>query len=268
MALSAYQQALAGLRTDATLVVVGTLDAWSPDATLGQVSQNVANETALATADFTSLLDSFAVRLATGETPVAAWLTACRAHKLKGRPIPAADCPAILGRVRNLEDHAKSIAKASGLLLTSEEAKKQLLKYSGSLFPIGLDPFLREALLGNYLVWAIFDSADPNANPFDRLPPSRGGICTALGLGHLTAEDTLIVLVWDHADSGSPPLHRPTVADAEDSRSYRPRPEADAPWGLTEPLLPNPDGLRPQPEVVMQETTSKGLRLPFRVVHA
>ena len=104
--------------------------------------------------------------------------------------------------------------------------------------------------------------------PFDRLPNSRDGIRTALGLGHVTTGDTLIVLVWNHVDSGSPPLHRPTVADAEDYPYYRPRPEADAPWGLTEPLPPNPDGIQPQPEVVMPETTSQGLRLPFRVVQA
>lgn len=78
----------------------------------------------------------------------------------------------------------------------------------------------------------------------------------------------MVILAWSHADSGSPPLHRPTVADAEDYPYYRPRPEADASWGLTEPLSPNPDKLEPQPEVVMPETTSRGLRLPFYVVQA
>jgi hypothetical protein len=70
----------------------------------------------------------------------------------------------------------------------------------------------------------------------------------------------------NHADSGSPPLRRPTVADAEDYPYYRPRADPDAPWGLTEPLPVNPDALPPQPEVVMSETNSKGLLLPFRVV--
>ena len=115
-------------------------------------------------------------------------------------------------------------------------------------------------------MWATFDSTDPAGDPFVRLPSSRDGICTALGLAHFETGDALIILVWNHIDSGSPPLHRPTVADAEDYAYYRPHSEADALWGLTEPLPPNPDGLQPQPEVVMPETTSQGLRLPFRVV--
>ena len=81
--------------------------------------------------------------------------------------------------------------------------------------PSGFDLFLRESWLGNYLVWATFNPDDPRADPFARLPSTHQGIRTALGLGHCTPSDTLIVLVWNHADSGSPPLHRPTVADTE-----------------------------------------------------
>ncbi len=268
MPLTAYRQALTDSGPDATRVVELVFAAWAADAKLGRVSQNVTGETALGTADFASLLSSFAAQLASGENPVNAWQTACRAHKLLGRQIPRADCPAVLGRAKGLDDHAACIAKASRGTLTSSEAKKLLLKRSGSLDPAGLDAFLRDAPLGNYVVWATFDSADPHADPFDRLPNSRDGIRTALGLGHVTTGDALIVLVWNHVGSGSPPLHRPTVADAEDYPYYRPRPEADARWGLTEPLPPNPDGIPPQPEVVMPETTSQGLRLPFRVVQA
>lgn len=268
MPLTAYQQALADSGPDTTRAVELTFNAWSPDGKLGRVSQNVAGETALGTAGFAGLLSLFAAQLTSGEIPVNAWRNACRGHKLQGRQIPAADCPAVLGRAKGLDDHAVSVAKASRGTLTSSEAKKLLLKHSGSLDPAGLDACLRDAPLGNHVVWATFDSADPDANPFDRLPNSREGICTALGLGHFTTGDTLIVLAWNHVDSGSPPLHRPTVADAEDYPYYRPRPEADAPRGLTEPLPPNPNGIPPQPEVVMPETTGRGLRLPFRVVQA
>ena len=270
MPLSAYQQALADLEPDATLAVEDALVAWATDDTLGQVRQNVADETALATSDFASLLRSFAEQLASGSSTMGSWLTACRAHKLKGRLIPDADCPVVLGRAKGLEDHANSMAKASRGRgdLTKEQAKKLLIKHSGSPKPIGLDSFLRDAPLGRYIVWAVFNPDDPHANPFDRLPRSHEAIRTALGLGHYTPADTLIVLFWSHVDSGSPPLHRPSVADAEDYSYYRPRPDADALWGLTEPLPPNPDGLQPQPEVVMPDTTSQGLRFPFRVVHA
>ena len=247
MPLSAYQQALADLGPAAAGAVELTFTGWSLDARLGRVCQNIAGETALATARFASLLNSFAAQLASGETPVDAWRNACRDHKLQGREIPAADGPAILGRAKGLDDHAVSIAKASRGTLKSSEAKKLLLKHSGSLAPAGLDAFLRDAPLGNCVVWGTFDSADSHADPFVRIPDSHNGICTALGLGHFTTSDTLIVLVWDHVDSGSPPLHRPTVADAEDYPYYQPRPEAAAPWGLTAPLPPNPDGLEPSP---------------------
>jgi hypothetical protein len=87
-----------------------------------------------------------------------------------------------------------------------------------------------------------------------------------LGLG--SADASLILLVWSHTGCGSPPLHRPTVADAEDYPYYRPHSDAARPWGFTHPLPPNPDALQPQPELVMPEITSRGLRLPFRVVQA
>ena len=125
---------------------------------------------------------------------------------------------------------------------------------------------MRLAPLGNYLVWATFNANNPATDPFNHLPTSHGGICTALGLGWANA--ILILLVWSHAGSGSPSLHRPTVADAEVYPFYRPHRDASAPWGFTCPLPPNPGGLQPQPELVMPETTSQGLRLPFRVIRA
>lgn len=273
MPLSAYQQALAGLEAEARQLVEDLFADWSIDVGRDRVRRNVVDETALSTADFTSLLNAFAERLVGGDAPHEGWQTACRAHKLRGcggRPMPDADCPAVLGRAKGLEDHAAAIAKASRGRgdLTREQARKLLLKYSGSLSPLGFETFLREAPLGNYFVWATFNPDDPQVDPFARLPSTHRGICTALGLGHYTPSDTLLVLVWKHADSGSPPLHRPTVADAEDNPYYRPRPDTDAHWGLTEPLPPNPDGLLPQPEVIMPETTSQGLQLPFRVVQA
>jgi len=266
MTPSEFQQALNALAPGSKRAIEGVLVAWLSDAALAQVSRNVVGETALAVADFLSLLTAFATKLANGNPVQDSWVSACRNHKLKGPQIPKSQCPAMLGRVRSLEEHAKSVAKASSGGLTLQEAKGHLLKHSGSLNPIGFEAFLRAAALGNYIVWATFDSDAPHADPFDRLPSTRTGICTALGLGGGILNETLILLVWNHADSGSPPLHRPTVADAGDCPFYRPCADANALWGLTEPLQPNPDGLRPKPEVVMPEIPSRGLRLPFRVV--
>ncbi len=111
MSPSAYQQALDELDLDATRNVELAFTGWSADAKLGQVSQNIARETALDTTRFVSLLKAFAAQLAGGKMPEDAWLTACRSHKLQGREIPTADGPAILGRAKGLEDHAASIAR-------------------------------------------------------------------------------------------------------------------------------------------------------------
>jgi hypothetical protein len=268
MPLSPCQDALARLAPASGALVSAAFQAWAADAALHQVFLNISGEVALQAADFASLLTSFSAGLANGEDPVIAWQNACGAHKRRGRAIPLANCPGVLGRAKGLEDHAAHVARVSRAGgLTKEAVRKLLLKHSGGPIPASFESFLRAAPLGNYnLVWATFDPGNPAANPFDALPASHIGICTALGLG--LAGDTLIILVWDHANSGSPPLHRPSAADAETYRFYRPNSDVAALWGLTEPLVPNPSGLKPQPEVVMPDPTSIGLILPFRVVHA
>jgi len=234
MTMSKFQQALETLAPDSKRAVKDVFVAWSRDAALAQISRNVAGETALAVADFVNLLTSFAAALAKGNPAQESWMSACHDHKLMGRQVPKSHSPAILGRARCLEEHARSVAKASFGSLTPHEAKMHLLKHSGSLNPTGFEAFLRAAALGNQVVWATFDSDAPRADPFDRLPNTRAGICTALGLGGGMSNQTLVLLVWNHADSGSPPLHRPTVADAGAIRSI-----ALAPMPTPSGVLPN-----------------------------
>lgn len=267
MAVSEYQRVFAALVVVKSEAVEKAFVAWSADPSLEQVRQNILNETALSTADFTSLLTSFADELASGKEPAVCWEAACRRHKRKGREIPSDRCPVLLGRARSLEQHADAIATTSGGHLTPFRAKLMLLKHSGALDVTIFGSFLYDAFLGkNGLVWATFDSDDSKRNPFQRLPLSRLGIRTALGLGHFTADESLILLYWSHANAGSPSLHRPTVADAETSEYYRPCLNPAELWGLTSPLPPNPDRIEPQPEIVMPEPTSKGLLLPFLVI--
>ena len=262
-----YEQALAGLVANNKQAVENAFLAWSGDASLERVRQNIFDETALSIADFAGLLNAFAGELASGKESAACWQTACHNHRFKGRNIPSDRCPVHLGRAKSLEQHADAIATASGGHLAPSRAKQMLLKRSGSLDVTIFGSFLYDAPLGrNDLVWATFDSADSRRNPFQQLPSSRLGIRTALGLGHLSDGESLILLCWNHAKAGSPPLHRPTVADAETSEYYRPCPDADGAWGLTLPLPPNSDRIKPQPEVVMPEPTSKGLWLPFQVI--
>jgi hypothetical protein len=263
-----YQQALASLTAINRQAVEQGFASWAGEASLEQVHQNIAGETALPDPDFQSLLNAFADLLGTaGGEPRTCWENACRQHKLRGGVIPPDHCPKLLGRVKNVEEHARAIADASGGGLAFSFVKQILLNPSVADAAAYLGSFLYAAPLGKYnLVWATFDDADSSNCPFQRLPKTRRGIRTALGLGPLDAEESLILLFWDHEKSGSPALHRPTVADAEAHEYYRPCANAAHPWGLTQPLPPNPDGVAPQPEVVMREPTSKGLCLPFQVI--
>lgn len=111
--VSRTQEALAKLKTNIPPEVESAFTTWLADARLNQVRQNIIDETALATADFESLLNCFAAQLASGNPLIDSWQTACRAHKLKGRRILDANCPTILGRAISLEAHAISVAKAS-----------------------------------------------------------------------------------------------------------------------------------------------------------
>jgi hypothetical protein len=267
MTPSKYHEALNALAADSRQAVEAVFVAWEGDVALARIGRNVAGETALTAADFLSLLTHFDEALAAGGPGQESWKVACYGHQLRGRQIPEDRCPEVLGRVKSLEAHARAVSEASPGLLTPEEAKKQLLKHSGSANVAGFERFLRPAPLGRHIVWATFNDEEPRSDPFGRLPKTRAGIRTALGLGGPIFDDTLVLLVWSHAGSGRPPLHRPTIADAADDNPYfRPCADAHCLWGLTAPLAPNPDGLVPQPEVVMREISSRGLLLPFRVL--
>ena len=268
--MSVYEQALNSLSPDTAAEIRKAFAAWVPHAQLGQVVRNIEVETALAQVDFASLLKAFSGQLSAGEVPENAWQTACRQHKMKGRRLEDGQCPSVLGRAWTLRDYAKCVVAASrgSGALSQQEAEKWLIKRSGSRDPAHLPPFLVNAALGRFLIWATFNAADTKAHPFDHLLSSHEAIRTAFGLGNRPIDDTLILLAWSHVGCGSPSLHRPTVADAETGAYYRPHADVNAVWGLTMPLSPNRDRLQPQPEVVMPEVVGKGLRLPFRVVWA
>ena len=173
MRMSQYQEALAVLPSGSTMAIETGLSTWVGDPDLSQVGQNICDETALAAADFERLLGSFATELAGGAPCKDSWIAACRAHKRRGRQLPDADCPTILGRARSLDDHANSVAKGSGGALTPGESKRLLLKQAGGAVALALESFMRLAPLGNYLVWATFNANNPASDPFDYLPNSH-----------------------------------------------------------------------------------------------
>jgi len=61
-----------------------------------------------------------------------------------------------------------------------------------------------------------------------------GGLCKALGLGHLNTGEWL--LAWQYPVMAAGPLLRPTVVEAGDSPFHHPSPPG-FPWGITLPLV-------------------------------
>ena len=124
--------------------------------------------------------------------------------------------------------------------------------------------FLREALLGEHVIWAIFNLEAPDENPFDRLPRTADAVRTALGLGHIDKREAIVLLSYkSKAEDMRIELHRPTIAEAANNPHYRPGCDANERHGWTRPLSSNPLRLEPQPEVVHRETTGKTLIFPI-----
>lgn len=271
MSSACYKSAFSTIDPTIQPLIEGALNGLYAQQNSGQIKKNVEAETALSAADFSSLLGSFAIQLQQGNLPENAWQTACRLHQFRGPRLSSILEPSTLGRVKGFSAHVFSVSNTKEALaagMTPERIKRLLLKYSGSDSVPNFEPLLRTALLGEYLIWATFDVSNNKRNPFDKLPKTRAGLCGALGLGvMLNNNEPLILLVWDHATSGTPPLHRPTIADACDYSFFRPYPNPTQAWGMTEPLQPNPENFMPQPEIVMPKTTSSGLKLPYLVLH-
>jgi hypothetical protein len=261
MSASAYQQALdqigLPLRTGIE-AGIALLD--------GQLQANIGNETALAVNDFVDVLRLFSdtcvkSTVMNATTAFDAWQTACWAHSRRGKVVPDAHLPIVLGRCKTLAAHASDLFSIPDSDFNVDEAENLLRTHSKSNNPVGFVDSLREALLGKYTLWATFDETDTTKNPFLRLPQTHAGICAALGL---QISEAIVVLAWNHLVSGAPPLHRPTIADAAENTLFRPHHDAASHYGYTGPLTHIP-ALDPQPEVVLDKITCKGLILPYIV---
>jgi hypothetical protein len=259
MLSSAYQQALnkieASMRTRIEAGVLA-LDA--------QLQANIHNETALAVADFVSVLELFASNMATDPDlgALSSWTKACRAHPLKGNIVPEPHLPIVLGRCKTLNIHADDLVASEGADFDVVEARRLLRKYAeSSSLPSFFIDALRKTVLGKHTLWATFDASDSKRNPFFRLPQTHAGICAALGLDH---SEPIIVLAWRHQEAGAKPLHRPTIADAAAFTLFRPYHDPASHFGYTGPLAHTP-ALEPQPEVVLESIKCEGLILPYMV---
>ncbi|WP_338844805.1 hypothetical protein V8J88_14250 [Massilia sp. W12] len=226
-----------------------------------QLQANAHSENVLPSSDFISLLQRFADELgASAPDPSQAkqaWCAACYAHGRRGRVMPTATAPIMLGRVNTVKNQARWINQSPASKFNADEAKEFLLDEEHDPDFIAA---LRQASLGKYNLWATFDERDSARNPFTGLPQNYAGITAALGLN---MTEPIITLVWEHRLAGAPALHRPTIADAAENPLFRPHGDADAFWGYTYPR-PYATPLPPMPEVVLQEISGAGLQLPYK----
>lgn len=263
-----FSAACQDLPTTMRLLVVDQLTAWRGHESLAQVACNIEGETALPVAAFTSLLAAFGEQLAAGSDPAVAWLAACRkdCHRFCGSVLPAAVSPRVVGRALKIDQYANLIATEPQAGLTQDQAATLLRQFAGQPLPTRVLRILQKAPVGGRVVWAPFNATAPTTDPFNTLSHRTVDILTALGLGSFAASETLVLLAYRPLRDGMPePLHRPTIAEAEVYAFFRPYPDAAYPYGYTAPLLDNPRGLAPQPEVVHRPILAEGLVVPFRI---
>lgn len=234
-----------------------------------RVAANIRAEVALQPVDFTALLTDFATELAgAAVSPEAGWVNACRRNHFKGATMPPPLLPTHLGRAVPIGGYAAIISASPSIVHSPDECEKLLR----DIHLAGGTPTPREARMlqgarlcwPDRVMWAAFDATHPTQSPFDHIPKTTDAVRTALGLGECPETETLILMTYQSVGTGAPdPLHRPTIGEAADYCWYRPNPDAAAHHGLTDPLLPNPLGLAPVPEMVHHEINGDTLTFPL-----
>jgi len=231
-----------------------------------RVTQNIRTETALSVGDFVSLLNRFAENLGSpGSNPEESWKDACRAHQFRGAVLTD-PYPAVIGRASSINDYARLVSRSATTILSEAYVESMLQKIAmdgASANPREMR-ILRRALLGEHVIWATFHPTDSAQTPFDTLPRTTEAVRTALGLGHCSETETLILLTYSTSTSGNTlELFRPTLGEAGDYCWYCPHQDPDSPCGMTAPLPPNVHSLPAMPEVVHREIHGATLVFPL-----
>lgn len=244
-------------------LVVAELGRWTrgTDSSRRQIAANLQAETALPDTEFRALLAAFAAELAKGTDGGPAFEMACRSSKLKG-PAVHGVMPTVLGR-------ATTMRRLCGWLhdrhpSVTQEKFEQVIRLHA--LPVARPSArLRQAPLGQHVIWATFRNPDRNQPPFDPPLATKEAVITALGLGGQSAGETWVMLVYQPRCQRAE-LHLPTVADAGMYSYFRPVADVStAEHGFTQPLPPNSMGLGPQPEIVHGDAISYDVTLPLLV---
>lgn len=259
-----FHDAMKRLKPNEATFVRNQLDAWkaeTPPSPWLQIAANIESETALAGAQFTSLLRDFAKALARHTDSGKAWTETCKNHLFAGHLLADTERPKRLGRASKFDmflKHAKT---------TDKRFKDTLSKFSGKKPPTFLKNALAKQDLGGNVIFATFNEADTSDDPFANLPRNRESIRTALGLGQAShaSPDPYLLFTYTSVEPPQLPIHRPTISDAGDFPHFRPVKSSTAKWGLTGPLSPNPANLPPRPEVVHKQIVGDRLVFPYEI---
>lgn len=262
-----FDDALAKLTDSHRERVEQCLVLWAANAGWGQLAANIRAECALRFEHFGSLLLDFAQALGRSPAlaPEEAWCNACARYELHGAEMPLPQRPSVLGRGSRIRHFAGGIS-TKRRHVSPAQAERLVRKNAGRIPPVDEEEILRAGTLGGQVIWATFNVADGNADPLAGLPSRMAAVCTALGLGFHADQELLVLTYRSEAPVHGLPLHRPTVADAKSYCYYRPHGDAASCWGYTEPLTPNPEGLRALPEVVHAQVGAAALIFPYQIL--
>lgn len=225
-----------------------------------QLAENIEAENALSTPDFARLLKNFAVQLGKKSGDISFWRIACVSHELLGPQVPASARPLQLGRAAKVKGYADHIGKN----IPKSAASHHLAKNAGKSKPLPalVRQMRRTSLSAGRILWATF-SRPPETDPLAGMPRDTDGVAICLGLGCSNDPAPFIVMQYEMSAASSPPLHKPTVADAGTYSFFRPSTDPSAHCGMTEPLKKNPRNLSGRPELVHSQISGKSLVFPY-----
>lgn len=261
-----FSGAINAVSTDVQNQVNCVLDQWKSgsDPSCRQLAANLESELLLSCTDFPAFLAGFSRELENGVDSLSAFDEVCKGHKLCG-PRLAGVSPKRLGRATELSRLCSWISDQNPTMpMESVErlVRRHAISRSGSP-----SSKIEYAPLGRHVIWATFRNPERTEDPF--VPPlsTKESIRTALGLGGLDRDTPWVLLVYE-PECDRRDFRVPTVADAGNCAYFRPVRTTCPPaeHGLTEPLLPNPNHLPGQPELVHGDAISYRLCLPLVIV--
>jgi len=152
-------------------------------------------------------------------------------------------------------------------VVASDDAARNLVSYLAKKPLSSTHRRFQRQQLSKYAMWATFNSAAPDSDPFGQLPGDADGIRERLGLDHQEEGKDMVLLDYS-LPVGTEPLF-PTIADAYAGVGWMPyfRPaRQEDPHGrtMTWPRCVGPTC----PEVIHQRITGETLEAPLRIMKA